>query len=382
MQSFTKSGALAGLLLLTCLPVPLAANANDPLGDPYAEPSFATDPAALLFAPAGFTFHSKHGADGSGSSQGWTPGRPDGHAPIGVMGDHVHKKGEWMVSLRAMRMHMDGMRQGTDRLSSAEVIGQGFMVTPTEMDMTMLMAGLMYAPSDNVTLMAMLPYVWNEMDHITGTNVEFTTRSSGISDLRLTGLVPVARFGEREGGGQIVHLNLGLSVPTGSIDERDDTPAMAGATLPYPMQLGTGTWDLLPGVTYNGQADDWSWGAQVQGRFHLGRNDEDYRRGNRGEATVWGARRITPGLSSSVRLAGQTVGNISGRDLRLNPNMVPTADPGNQGGKRLDLLVGLNAYLAAGHRGAFEVGLPVYQDLDGPQLETDWTVTLGWQFSW
>ena len=25
-----------------------------------------------------------------------------GHAPIGVMADHFHKKGEWMVSLRAV----------------------------------------------------------------------------------------------------------------------------------------------------------------------------------------------------------------------------------------------------------------------------------------
>ena len=29
-------------------------------------------------------------------------GRPDSHAPIGVMGDHMHKEGEYMISYRYM----------------------------------------------------------------------------------------------------------------------------------------------------------------------------------------------------------------------------------------------------------------------------------------
>jgi hypothetical protein len=30
---------------------------------------------------------------------------------------------------------------------------------------------------------------------------------------------------------------------------------------------------------------------------------------------------------------------------------------------------------------ALEIGAPVYQDLNGLQLETDWTTTLGWQYA-
>ena len=37
--------------------------------------------------------------------------RADSHAPIGVMGDHMHAKGEWMVSYRFMRMAMSGSRE-------------------------------------------------------------------------------------------------------------------------------------------------------------------------------------------------------------------------------------------------------------------------------
>lgn len=51
------------------------------------------------------------------ASDNWVGARPDGHAPIGVMGDHTHKTGEWMFSYRYMQMHMDGNRDGTDHFS-------------------------------------------------------------------------------------------------------------------------------------------------------------------------------------------------------------------------------------------------------------------------
>ena len=41
--------------------------------------------------------------------------RPDGHAPIGVMGDHIHREGEIMFSYRAMMMNMSGLRKALQR---------------------------------------------------------------------------------------------------------------------------------------------------------------------------------------------------------------------------------------------------------------------------
>ncbi len=64
--------------------------------------------------------------------------------------------------------------------------------------------------------------------------------------------------------------------------------------------------------------------------------------------------------------------------------MVPTADPNRRGGERVDLLFGVNFYVPEGslkgHRLAVRAGLPIYQSLDGPQLETDWQFTIGWQW--
>ncbi|MGF1449169.1 MAG: transporter [Opitutales bacterium] len=306
--------------------------------------------------------------------------RVDGHAPIGVMGDHVHLGGEWMLSYRYMFMEMDGLRDGTDELTPAQVLAQ-FPVTPVRMSMQMHMFGLMYAPTDRLTLMAMVPYLQNEMDHVTAMGGFFTTESSGIGDLKFSGLYKLAEFD----GGQLL-LNFGFSAPTGSIDERDATPAApGGAILPYPMQLGSGTFDLMPGLTYNGQAGDWSWGGQLRGTFRLAENDRDYQLGNRYEGTAWLARRLAQWLSVSTRSRLQYQGNIDGADPALNPMMVPTADPDLRALTRLDLLFGINLLAPkelgrfAGHRIAVEGGVPIYQRLDGPQLETDWILTVGWQ---
>jgi hypothetical protein len=184
-----------------------------------------------------------------------------------------------------------------------------------------------------------------------------------------------------------MHVNLGVSLPTGALDKADVTPASApgAAVLPYPMQLGSGTVDLMPGATYLGQTPDWSWGAQGLVTIRLGENERDYRLGHRGMGTGWVARRFSDWFSASARLQGSVWGDVHGADAGLNPKMVPTADPDLRGGRRLDTGFGINVEVAngalAGQRLAFEFITPVWQDLDGPQLETDWALAVGWQYA-
>lgn len=45
-----------------------------------------------------------------------------GHAPIGVMGDHAHDKGEWMLSYRFMHMDMQGNRTGTGNIDADTIV--------------------------------------------------------------------------------------------------------------------------------------------------------------------------------------------------------------------------------------------------------------------
>jgi len=307
--------------------------------------------------------------------------RADAHAPIGVMGDHAHHAGELMLSYRYMRMKMDGNRVGGDRVGNEAVLDD-FMVAPTEMTMEMHMFGAMYAPAEWVTLMAMAPYVRKEMDHLTSGGASFTTRAEGLGDVKLAAMFPVFAKGRH-----YLQLNVGLALPTGSIDQKDATPAdpTASNNLPYPMQLGSGTVDLRPALTYVYQADRLSWGNQLSGVVRLGRNSNGYTLGDRFEATSWLAYAPAPWVSVSGRLAYSRWGNIDGRDDQLNPMMVPTARTDLRAGKRLDALVGVNLHAhdgpLAGHRLAVEVGFPLYQNLEGPQLETDLILTAGWQYS-
>ena len=304
------------------------------------------------------------------------PSAPDDHAPIGVMGDHLHRAGEFMFSYRAMFMDMHGNRDGQSNRTPAEV-RRSFPVVPTQMRMAMHMLGAMYAPTDDWTLMGMAPYVRLDMDHVLPTGARFTTSSTGLGDVKLAALRRLW-----SDGGSVLIANLGVSLPTGSVDKKDRTPA-GRVRLPYPMQLGSGTIDALPGLTLLHEHESGSWGAQVRATLRGGTNRRGYTLGNRGMATFWVAQRLATWLSASLRVEGQRWGNIHGADDDLAPKMVPTADPDRRAGTRVDVLFGVNTQAVGGplfgHRLAVEFGVPVYQSLDGPQLETDWQLVVGWQ---
>lgn len=298
--------------------------------------------------------------------------RPDAAPPTGISGGMFPAQGRLMPSLGFMHMEMDGNRDGTDSVSTAQVLAQ-FPVAPLAMDMDMTMFGLMYGVTNDVSVMAMVPYVEKSMPHVTRTGVRFSTASEGWGDVSVTG-----NWRVWQEGGQELALSAGLSLPTGSTDERDATPMGPNQVLPYPMQIGSGTFDLLPGVTYKGRSGDMSWGARAQARVRLGENDENYALGDTYSASVWVARRWSDWFSSSIRLSGEAVGDIDGADPRLNPTIVPTAVPGLRAGETLDLGLGFNFFVpsgpAKGTRFTVEGSVPVYQRLDGPQVERDFTI--------
>jgi len=306
----------------------------------------------------------------------WNSARPDSHAPISVMGEHTHNAGEFMVSYRNMQMDMSGLQDGTQSLSAQEVLddtGNSYMMAPTSMTMKMHMFGLMYAPTNKTTAMVMLPYLEKDMDMLVKmTGMTMSMDSKGAGDIKVGALHNI--FSE---AGQRIHLNLMMSLPTGSIDEEDDN----GAVMPYAMQLGSGTFDLLPGITYTAQTQDFSYGAQAQATIRLGENDRDYTLGNRVKLQGWAQLPVHQRVSLSVRLAYEDWQAIDGEDDALNPMMAPTADADLQGGNVLSAGLGINVTLPAGNRLAVEYSKELAQDLDGPQMAQDDTLTLAWQFS-
>lgn len=330
----------------------------------------------------------------------YTGARPDGHAPIMVMSDHTHGKGEYMLSYRYMFMDMDGMRSGSDSVDPSDVFNANYTVSPTDMTMEMHMLGMMYAPSSTVTLMGMTSLQEKEMSHtifpmaapliaLNDGSTEFTTRSSGLGDVKLAALIQTLKREDDR-----AHFTLGVSLPTGSISKKDEIPGPGGRLkrqMPAPMQLGSGTTDLLTGFTYTKQEETRSFGAQINGTFRIDENSHDYRLGNKVEALGWMAWLINPSASVSVTAYAKSEGELHGlqKNVGQAPPFAPTrrtvttAFGENYGGEQAGLRLGIN-FLgeeagSKGHRFAAEIDVPLYRDLNGYQLETDYTFTIGWQ---
>ncbi len=379
--------------------------------------------------------------------------KPNAHAPAGMMGDHTHEAGEVMFSYRLMHMFMEGTRIGNNRVSNdvardygksvfastfpnhACVTGHdcrvaGYRVLPTSMRMWMHMFGFMYGLNDTVTLTLMVPYMVNSMNHERNDGVTFTTRSEGFGDLRFGSLWRLWAVEAPSLGSHRFHMNLSLSVPTGSIEPTAVAPVAHDGgpreiRLPYPMHLGSGTVDFYPGITYGGEMGRASWGIQAIGALRLETNSNNFSKGDAYTVNVHGAYEVIENtLSSSVRLSWNHWEAYDGVDSQINRHhlchrpaangmhmdtghmdnrhmmsdsghaclhhgvpdnahpTVQTAFPDLLGGQRLDILFGVNIlfpdFMDLENRLAIEGGFPIYQYLDG-QLETDSTVTFGWQ---
>ncbi len=320
-----------------------------------------------------------HAHDGTGP-------RADTHAPISVMGDHTHKQGEWMFSYRFMHMTMSGLQQGNHSVSTNAVL-QDFMMAPLEMDMDMHMLGMMYAPNDRVTLMAMLNYLDNSMTMTNRMDMTSRTASSGLGDSQLSALISLKEWGQHK-----LHANLGVSIPTGSINPRYDTPMGEDTLLPYAMRLGSGTYDFNIGLTWNYQAETFSMGAQMMNTTRTGENNADYRLGHQNKLTYWLGVPFGSSWSLGANIVAKNIQSIKGADHRLMHHghgmhgmmMSPSQNADFSGGDFVHTGISLN-YLSnhsnwtRGHRLAIEYTVPVVQDVTGIQMKQDSVLTFGWQ---
>lgn len=293
---------------------------------------------------------------------------------------HTHAKGEWMFSYQYMFMNMSGHRNGRLSLSNEEVL-EHYMISPIHMQMDMHMIHLMYAPSRRLTLMSMLNYSKNSMEHVNKVGDTFSANTQGLNDIKISALYTLLERRKNRLVGTV-----GLSIPTGSINEKaaghgavDDHGHGHMPTerqmerLPYPMQLGTGTWDPTLAATYYTVTSGYGWGGDLRNTFRLHKNQNAYDWGNLFKLTSWYSKIWKETFTTTIRLECEERGNIGGADPELNPMMAYTADPSLRGGTLVQAGLGFsyrpNGALK-GSRIAFEGKTPFYQNLKGPQLAT------------
>jgi hypothetical protein len=293
--------------------------------------------------------------------------------PFGIM---IGRAEQWMVGYQYMFEKLDGILDGTHAISAANVLNR-FQTTPTDMTMHTHMGMIMYAPTNRSTLMAMLPYAAMSMGELHRDGTRSTERSKGIGDLELRGLYSL--YAAKDLRHRIL-ANFGVGFPTGSVNQLD----AEGIRTEYPMQTGSGTFSLLPGFTYLGQALPWSWGAEFNSTVRLGRNEHGYRLGNRYEPRIWAERQLTSWVSLSAGASGELWENIHGSDSLLDPTDEPAKDANLQGGKRLNALFGVDFHPSTGffkgQQFLVQGDVPVMQSLDGPQLKRSHMLHAAWQW--
>jgi hypothetical protein len=202
------------------------------------------------------------------------------HAPIGVMGDHYLRKGEFMASIRFMRMDMGKNAIGSRGISDQEIIElpnpfamsgmpAKLSVVPENMVMDMVMVGGMYAPSDNLTWMGMIMLKDKSMDLTTYKGMmnrdklgKFSTGSSDVSNIAISALLRIQETQTTKLHAQIgIEKSIGESSEIGSVL----TPMniKKEMIMPYGMQTGDDSMSLLTALTFTKTYNRWKMGYQV-----------------------------------------------------------------------------------------------------------------------
>lgn len=357
--------------------------------------------AALFAAPSHATFaqHANHGSKDHSAMQHGPEAKHgmamDAHGhplPIGVMGARTPMKGRFMLGARVMQMKMDKLLQGSNEITpeaAAANVANPFAppatvrMVPTEMETKMAMVSAMYGVTDTLGVMAMLPYIERDMTMVTFSGMSGTTRrgensasSSGVGDVK----VGAAYTLYKEGMHRITAAGA-VSLPTGSIEETGRMLMPTGMymtrRLPYGMQLGSGTVDFLPGITYSGASGAVSWGAQYKAVLRMqSENSEDYRLGNIHRVTGWVGYRFTDWFQATARINARTEGRIHGQDPNISGAAIG-ANPDNYGSDRIGGLLGFNITPGNGVRVGAEAGLPLYERVNGTRLGASWSARLG-----
>ncbi|MGZ8243252.1 DUF3570 domain-containing protein [Methylomagnum sp.] len=321
-------------------------------------------------------------------------GHSGGPAPAGIMFGHMlDKAGDVMVGYRYMySLQSRSMLHGPNNAADPAIIARGCgagkcSYALSEMSMQMHMLDLMYAPTDWLNLMLMPQFMDMDMKFRVPTGAPPPTGVShshggalghstgGVGDIGLYAL-----FKLLDAPGHHAHATLGFMAPSGDAGLKMPT---SQTFYDYGMQLGSGTWDFRPSLTYTGHADDWSWGAQVSGVKRLEtHNAYGYALGDMFQSTAWGGYNVLDWLSASVRGVYTAQGKVDGQ-YKASASYSGTMDfPANYGGHYWDVGFGLNATVAEGAFQGNQLGVewlqPVLDDVHGYQVERKGSLYATW----
>jgi len=314
-------------------------------------------------------------------------GKCGGNMPLNIPGGGIAETHEFRIKLSPSFMRMEGMREGTHRHDTREILGE-FMAAPLEMEMTMVNLSLGYSLTDDLFAGLMLMYVDKAMVMKDRQGRKWEMRSQGLSDTMLMTkyrlyandpLIPTDQ----------VSLLLGMNLPTGSISQKDE-----GRRLPYGMQLGSGTLDPLLGVLYQGSSSPWWWGVNLLYTPRFYDNREGYRLGDEFRYDLYLMHQPRYDLVLEFQLNGWWGEGIDGERDEVErgvghqlsdpqrPYMTPLWDPHSYGGNRLEMTWGVQWQPWMFHILNVQLTVPLLQDYRGLHMERDYQLMFNWYIEW
>ncbi len=298
--------------------------------------------------------------------------RPDFVFPAGVKGGKNMMSKKIMFGYKFGAMEMKSLKNGTNSINHSSIQSLGYSITPLKMSADMHMFSIAYAVNEKFSVMSMLPYIEKkmEMKMLTGGmagNIH-SVNSRGIGDLSIAGLFRLSNKS---------NFKLALSIPVAEFNEKDLNMSGVLKTLPYPVQLGSGTYDITLGYSFQEVFEDWSYGVQANVLKRVDYNSEGWKYGDKREISTWIARPISKSFSVSLGLDVEHQENISGRSANRN-NMIPTWSEYNHSHLRVSSNIGLNyKFPKYKSRIGIQCGTPIYRDVNGPQMEPDFKCNFG-----
>lgn len=302
--------------------------------------------------------------------------RPDGFGPPGLTSHFAMEPGEFLWSFTYRRDDQQGNRSGTTPLNQDDILDV-FTVAPISMLTQTMNLELRLGLTNRVTIAVSAPFSLRDDVNVTETTF-FGSFTDDIGDVKASTLLSVLNEGPH-----ILTVGMGVSIPTGEIDERGQTATSSSAQLPFNMQTGSGSWDLIPSVSFMTQNGFGTFGAHVSSTIHLNENDRGYRLGDRFDMTAWTSYKVNDWIAVSARVLWEEWGSVTEVDPDTDPLEDPRANPFATGGTLIQIPWGVTIYmrdgLLKGNRFSIEYYYPVHEELNGPQLSADETVLVAWQ---
>jgi hypothetical protein len=255
-------------------------------------------------------------------------------------------------------------RHGTDSVSRSEVAATGGEVQDTTINRNLTL-GLDHSFNQDWAISVQLPVFSRSHETYGGAYPaldEYVTSSSkGIGDLRITGRYQGLSADHSTG------ITFGLKLPTG---ETDDT-FKDGSPLDRGLQLGTGTTDLLLGGYHFGNINrDWDYFAQATLQIALNTH-HNFRPGNGLNASAgvryMGFETFIPQLQLNARVEKRESGS--------------EADKPNSGATLLYFSPGVTVPINKSVQAFGFVQVPIYQRVNGYQIEPNVLLSAGLRYS-